>query len=169
MPRPNAAIMNTPFDAHGGPDGRVQSLLDFSVNSNPLGPPSALLEKLKQVDLSSYPDPTAHQAKEAAAQKHTRPRSEITLGNGAADLIHRLAACYLNAGSKVIIAAPTFGEYARASRLQGAEVVLVYPYKEGEPDPQPLLNAITKHRPTLVFVCHPNNPTGHAWAESQLS
>ena len=168
MPRPNAAIINTPFDAHGGPDGRVQRLLDFSVNSNPLGPPAGLLEQLSKVDLSSYPDPTAHQAKEAAAQKHARSRSEITLGNGAADLIHRLAACYLNAGSKVIIAAPTFGEYARASHLQEAKVVPIYPYREMEPNLEPVLSAIKDHRPTLVFVCHPNNPTGHAWTESQL-
>ena len=168
MPEPKAAILNTPFDAHGGPDGRAEPLFDFSVNSNPFGPPAPLLKHLTQTDIATYPDPTAHRAKQAAADKHGRSSAEITFGNGTAELIHRLAACYLRTDSKIVIAAPTFGEYLRAARLQGAEGVSVNSYEGLEPNPAPLITAIKQHRPTLVFVCHPNNPTGHAWTKAQL-
>ena len=168
MPKPKAAILNTPFDAHGGPDGRAKPLLDFSVNSNPFGPPASLLKHLAQTDIAIYPDPTASRAKQAAADKHGRSPAEITFGNGTAELIHRLAACYLTAGSTVVIAAPTFGEYLRAVRLQGAEGVSVKPYAGLEPNLAHLITAIKQRRPTLVFVCHPNNPTGHAWTAKQL-
>ena len=168
LPRPKAAILATPFDAHGGPDGNANALLDFSVNSNPFGPPEELVAALREADVSSYPDPTSSAAKRAAATMHDRPTAEITFGNGTADLIHRLAACYLDADTTVLIAAPTFGEYARAARLQGAEVVRVDAYLESHPDLNALTAAIQKYSPTLVFVCHPNNPTGHAWTEAQL-
>ena len=169
MPEPKAAILNTPFDAHGGPDGRAKPLLEFSVNSNPFGPPAPLLKHLVQTDIATYPDPTASRAKQAAADKHGRSPAEVTFGNGTAELIHRLAACYLTAGSSVVMAAPPFGEYLRAVRLQGAEGVRVNPYEGLEPNTAPLIAAIKQHRPTLVFVCHPNNPTGHAWTEAQLN
>ena len=168
MSRPKAALLSTPFDAHGGPDGRAHTLLDFSVNSNPFGPPEGLLEALRHADISTYPDPTSSEAKRAAAEKHSRPTSDTTFGNGTADLIHRLTSCYLERGRTALIAAPTFGEYARATSLQGARVVPIYPYQESEVRPEPLLAAIEKRRPTLVFICHPNNPTGHAWHEEHL-
>ena len=168
MPEPKAAILTTPFDAHGGPDGRAKTLLDFSVNSNPFGPPAGLIKHLAHTTIATYPDPTASRAKQAAADKHARSATEVTFGNGTAELIHRLAACYLTEGSTVVIAAPTFGEYLRAVRLQGAEGVSVHPYKGLEPDVNPLVTVIKQRRPTLVFVCHPNNPTGHAWREEQL-
>ena len=168
MPEPKAAILNTPFDVHGGPDGRAKTLLDFSVNSNPFGPPVGLLEQLTHTDITTYPDPTARRAKQAAAAKHARSPAQITFGNGTAELIHRLATCYLTPSSTVVIAAPTFGEYLRAVRLQGATGVSVNPYQGLEPNLEPLITAITQHRPTLVFVCHPNNPTGHAWSAKQL-
>ena len=166
LPEPKAAILNTPFDAHGGPDGRAGTLLDFSVNSNPFGPPEALCDALQEVDVSSYPDPTSDRAKHVAMTKHARDLSEITFGNGTADLIHRLAACYLSRGTTALVATPTFGEYARAARLQGAEVVEVEVF--GSWSDLVLTAAIENHRPTLVFVCHPNNPTGHAWTAPQL-
>ena len=90
------------------------------------------------------------------------------MGNGTAELIHRVAACYLEPGTRVIIASPTFGEYRRASALYGAEVAEVNCYWNEEPDVAPLIEAIRRLEPTLVWLCHPNNPTGHAWAKEAL-
>ncbi|MEX2551583.1 MAG: aminotransferase class I/II-fold pyridoxal phosphate-dependent enzyme, partial [Actinomycetota bacterium] len=78
-------------------------------------------------------------------------------------------ACYLTPGRRVLIAGPTFGEYARASALYGAEPIRLNAYENREiPDVAPLLDAIHNLKPTLVWLCHPNNPTGHAWTASQL-
>lgn len=170
MPDPRLSILRTPFDPHGGPDGSGQTLLDFSVNSNPFGPPAALLAELASVDVASYPDPTYQEARARAALYHHVAPACVTFGNGTAELIYRLAACYLQPGTKALVATPTFGEYARASRLNGASVVAVEVYTDWpSPDEAALIAAIARERPTLVWLCHPNNPSGHAWHPDQLA
>ena len=169
VPEPRAAVLNTPFDEHGGPDGRGQKLLDFSVNSNPFGPPAQLLLFLESSDLSRYPDPTACEARVALAQHHGVEPERVVMGNGTAELIHRVAACYLQSGKRVVIATPTFGEYRRASSLYGAEVANVDCYLDEQPDASALLDEIHSFKPALVWLCHPNNPTGHAWSPEQLA
>jgi len=166
---PEPVLTPLPYAPHGGPDGSAEKLLDFSVNSNPFGPPPELLACLRDLDLSSYPDPSYTEARTAAAAYH-----RVSLGNivpgGAAELIYRLAACYLKPGKTVLIATPTFGEYARAAQLYGAAVHRCHLYpKDAEPDAHALVQAVQETRPTLVWVCHPNNPSGHAWSPEALA
>ncbi|CAA9587657.1 MAG: L-threonine 3-O-phosphate decarboxylase [uncultured Truepera sp.] len=93
----------------------------------------------------------------------------IALG-GAAELIYRLSACYLEPGRSVLVASPSFGEYGRSARLRGARVRHCDVYAKGtEPTLKPFLRAVQKTRPTLVWLCHPNNPTGHAWTADALA
>lgn len=165
---PDPVISNIDFDAHGGPDGQTQAELDFSVNSNPFGPARGLLEQLHHTPIHTYPDPTCSSAKQLAAAHHGVDIKEVCFGAGAADLIDRLSRCYLDKTRSVLIAAPSFGEYARAAQLCGAEVHVCNPYKTAEPDVGLMLRAIHHYRPTLVWLCHPNNPTGHAWKVQDL-
>ena len=167
MPEP--VLKSLPYAPHGGPDGSATKLRDFSVNSNPFGPPPELLDYLSVVDVSSYPDPTYTEARTASASHHGVSPEQIVPG-GAAELIYRLCACYLKAGRTALVAAPTFGEYARAAQLYGAAVHICPVYSNGlEPDAQLLIQTVQKTRPTLVWVGHPNNPTGHAWSAEALA
>jgi histidinol-phosphate aminotransferase len=166
---PEPVLPRLPLAPHGGPDGSDERPLDFSINSNPFGPPPALLDYLRGVDISSYPDPTYAEARKAAATHHGVSPEHIVPG-GAAELIYRLCTCYLNAGRTALVAAPTFGEYGRAARLYGAAVQLCPVYsKEAEPDAHALVQAVREARPALVWVCHPNSPTGHAWSVEALA
>ena len=160
---PDPVIPLTDDDPHGGPDGRTQVAIDFSVNSNPFGPSPELLEHLRYAPIHSYPDPTYAREKRLAARHHQLEASRICFGNGAADLIHRLSRCYLNASRRALVAAPTFGEYARAARLCNATVRHCFPYRSATPDISAVVKAVQAHAPTLLWLCHPNNPTGHAW------
>lgn len=167
MPEP--VLSPPPYAAHGGPNGSAPPRFDFSVNSNPFGPPGELLERLQEVDLSHYPDPGYREARAAAAAHHGVPPERVVVG-GAADLSYRLSACYLKPGRGVLIAAPSFGEYARAARLHGASVHLCTVYAKGqEPDADALVRAVRDLHPTLVWVCQPNNPTGHLWSADALA
>jgi histidinol-phosphate aminotransferase len=169
VPHPKPWLLSTPLEPHGGPDGSAEGeLRDFSVNSNPFGPPPELLSHLRAVPLAAYPDPTYRRARAAVAAHHGELPERVVLGS-AAELIYRLAACYLRPGDAVLIATPTFGEYARASRLQGARVVTCPAYRRGAPpDAAALARALRDVRPALVWLCHPNNPTGHAWETGVL-
>ena len=167
MPEP--VLLLTADDPHGGPDGRTRVATDFSVNSNPFGPAPELLERLAHVLIHTYPDPTCTQEKRLAAAHHQADASHICFGSGSADLIHRLSRCYLNGSRSALVAAPTFGEYARAARLCGATVHHCTPYRGGVPDVAAVLEPLRRHAPTLVWLCQPNNPTGHAWRAEDLT
>ena len=168
MSNPAPVLATLPLAPHGGPDGAAPPTLDFSVNSNPFGPPPDLMARLRDVDLASYPDPTYREARAAAAAFHGVSADNIVLG-GAADIIYRLAACYLDGSRRVVIAAPTFGEYARASLLHRASVHYCPVYgKDRDPDTDAPLRAVRDSAPTLVWLCQPNNPTGHAWRSDAL-
>ncbi len=155
---------------HGGIDySELQALdlepaqvLDFSSNINPFGPPPAVLRALAALDPAPYPDRACLGLRSALAERHGCSPDSLLVGNGSAELIHLIARALLRPGDRTLVVDPTFGEYAHASRLAGATVVGVWANAgDGfEIDLTSLLDAIEQHRPRLVWLCAPNNPTG---------
>lgn len=127
---------------HGGFHDPGRRVLDFSVNTNPFGPPPAVLEAFQKADVTRYPDPDALALREAIATRH-RGRTDCVLpGNGSVEIIWLIACAYLEPGRTAMVAGPTFGEYAAAARAAGAGVTN------------------TLDGATVAFLCNPNNPTG---------
>ncbi|HEY8477075.1 MAG TPA: aminotransferase class I/II-fold pyridoxal phosphate-dependent enzyme, partial [Chloroflexota bacterium] len=156
--------------AHGGIDPaeierlglRPEDILDFSTNVNPLGPPPGLGEALLEVDPAAYPDRNALALRRALAERLAVTPDDLLVGNGSAEIIWLLALAALAPSDRVVIVGPTFGEYARAARLAGAEVV-EYQAREDDafvPDVAKVVDLVRVARPALLFVCNPNNPTG---------
>ncbi len=88
------------WQPHGGdlPGLRVQlglgctELVDFSINLNPLGAPSTVLDALikPECDWSVYPEPLGSGLREAAAGRHGVEPTAIIPGAGAAELLRVL-------------------------------------------------------------------------------
>src|SRR3712207_3679976 len=124
---------------HGGPDYaelatlgiRPENLLDFSVNSNPLGASPRAVRALELVDVARYPDTESIRLRAGLAAEHDVDPSHVLVGNGSVELIWLLAEAYLGPGDRALVVGPTFGEYAAASRRRGADVVEVVGH---EPD-----------------------------------
>ncbi len=169
-PLPRLAVRELLPDEHGGLDyARLQAegmtpdeVLDFSVNSNPFGPHPAVREALVGVDIARYPDPEAGRLRERLATLHGLPPARVLVTNGTAQAIWLVALAYLDPGDTVLIVGPTFGEYRVASALMGATAhVLSAPEERGfYPDPAEIADRVDAHRPRLVWLCNPNNPTG---------
>ncbi|MBW0435320.1 cobyric acid synthase [Leptospira yasudae] len=139
-------------------------ILDFSANINPLGFPEWLRPFLnsKISDLASYPDPDYASLKEKLYAKYGIFPEEIVLGNGAAELIHRIPSA-VNADYAILIE-PCYGGYRESIQLANlpfTELLLL------EEDSFRLrVDAIEQvlrsnpDRRALIFLGHPNNPTG---------
>ena len=89
--------MNSAYE-HGGacfPQGGVQAagITDFSVNINPRGMPPAVEEALHRAVAACihYPDPFASGLRAALAKRYVVGETQVFCGNGAADVIERLA------------------------------------------------------------------------------
>ncbi len=121
--------------------------VDFSVNTNPLGPTPSVLQAVRETDWSRYPGDDEEPLRGCLAQRADVSPNLVVLGNGSAELMWLIAIAALRAGDRVGIVGPTFGEYARAVRVVGATPIEVS-------DPRDAISV------RALFVCNPNNPSG---------
>ncbi|MEA3349849.1 MAG: histidinol-phosphate transaminase [Chloroflexota bacterium] len=164
---------------HGAPDfAELENLnlmpgqvIDFSVNSNPYGPAPVVRQSLKSVPLDRYPDREALNLRRALSRHHNVSLESILVTNGTAELIWLIALTYLQPGDPVLILGPTFGEYAHAAALMGAEIHTwaAQPEKFFTFQPDQIEQQFKQTNFRLVFVCNPNNPTGQVLPSHRLN
>ena len=134
--------------------------LDFSANVSPLGLPAgvaaAITNALPTAD--RYPDPLCRELRAALAGAEGVPADWILCGNGAADLIFRLALAVRP--RRALLPAPTFAEYEAALQTVGCAVQRVFLREENTfAVTEEFIDAVTPET-DIVFLCQPNNPTG---------
>jgi histidinol-phosphate aminotransferase len=61
-------------------------VVDFSVNSHPLGPSRRALDAMAAVDVARYPDDGATDLRRALGKQYGVPVERLLIGNGSADL-----------------------------------------------------------------------------------
>lgn len=139
-----------PRAIHGGPQSADETILDFSVNANPLGPNPELVRVWREADVSRYPDPSYHRARKALAAFHGCVPEGVVPGVGASELLHRIVRAFVSPGDLVISLGAPFGEFARAVALQGARLEIAARDFSAAPASA-----------RLVYLSNPHNPTGH--------
>ncbi|GAB7387049.1 pyridoxal phosphate-dependent class II aminotransferase [Bacillaceae bacterium] len=145
-----------------------ESLLDFSANINPLGPPQGVLERLREAwsALTDYPDPAHRVFRRGLAEKLGVAPEAIVVGNGAAECM-ALAILAL-APKRVGLVYPCFSEYGELARRFGASVNGIFGREERDfkPERSALYRLFAEN--DLVFLGHPNNPTGITYDRDEL-
>ncbi|MGB8371767.1 MAG: histidinol-phosphate transaminase [Halobacteriota archaeon] len=147
----------------------MSNVLDFSASLNPYLHPrtkSAVKEALKGA--YHYPDHTYRRFREAVGEYLAVPSDGIVPGNGSVELIRFCAWALLQKGDKVLVPAPTFGEYELACRLSGAEPLIVPAWDE-QAFKRDLFGALDEEDVRMVFLCNPNNPTGKVLARKTVT
>lgn len=116
-----------------------------------------------EAGLNRYPEPHPHALMDRLADHYGVPHGWLLAGRGGDELIDLLIRCYCRAGSDaVLITPPTFGMYAVAARVQGANVInLPLQAEAGFQVDFAALRAAVTPAVKLVFLCSPNNPTGN--------
>ena len=147
----------------------VSGVLDYSANFNPYVYPGikAAIEQASNA-LYQYPDHAYKRFREAVSKYLGVSPSAIVPGNGSVELIRLCAWALLKRGDKVVIPAPTFCEYELASRLSGAEPLIVPAWDE-RTFKRDVLSCVASEDVRLVFLCNPNNPTGMGLARDTIS
>jgi histidinol-phosphate aminotransferase len=145
--------------------GRVVKL---ASNEGPFGPFPAALEALARSapELNRYPDGGAYTLRAALAERHGVRFEEIAIGAGADGLVDALSQAVLEPGDGVVVGWPSFPSYAIYATKLGADVRRI-PLREHRYDLEAMLAAIDAGT-KLVYVCHPNNPTGTMNTRAEL-
>ena len=135
-------------------------VIKLASNEGPFGPFPAAQEAIARAtaELNRYPDGGVYRLHAALAERHGVATGEISVGAGADGCIDMLSQAILDPGDEIVCGWPSFPSYVIYARKQGAEAKLV-PLVDYRYDLDALLDAVTP-RTKLVYICHPNNPTG---------
>jgi histidinol-phosphate aminotransferase len=146
----------------------LERVVKLASNEGPFGPFPEAIQALAEAapGLNRYPDGGAYRLRTALAERHDVRFEEIAVGAGADGVVDCLAQISLHPGDEIVCGWPSFPSYVISARKLGAVPKLV-PLREGHYDLDGLLDAITK-RTKLVYICHPNNPTGTMNTRAEL-
>jgi histidinol-phosphate aminotransferase len=146
----------------------LERVVKLASNEGPLGPFPQALEAMERVagELNRYPDGGAYRLRSALAERHGVRFEEIAVGSGADALIDGISQAVLDPGDEIVCGWPSFPSYVIYGLKLGAEPVRI-PLHEHRYDLEALLAAVTP-RTKLVYVCHPNNPTGTINTRAEL-
>jgi histidinol-phosphate aminotransferase len=143
-------------------------LVKLDTMENPFRLPEplqrALGERLGAVALNRYPAERGDVLRAAlAAHAHIPPGCDIMLGNGSDELITMLTLACDVPGATVLAPLPGFVMYELSAKLQGLKFVGVPTTADFELDLPAMLAAVREHRPALIYLAYPNNPTANLW------
>jgi histidinol-phosphate aminotransferase len=147
----------------------LDRVVKLASNEGPFGPFPAALEALEaqRHELNRYPDGGAYALRAALAARHGVAFEDVALGSGADGVIDCLSQAVLEEGDEIVCGWPSFPSYVLDAIKLGARPVRV-PLRDHCYDLEALLDAVTT-RTKLVYVCHPNNPTGTMNGREELT
>jgi len=148
-------------------EGRAGKLrLDFNENTIGCSPVvRRALARMTRESLAMYPEYEAT-TRRLARFFRVRP-AELVLANGADDALRLIADTYVEKGSAVLLAEPTFTMYRFYAELAGARVVALR-YDDSMRFPLDQALQALRRRPRVLFLANPNNPTGTLLAQESL-
>lgn len=126
-----------------------------------------LFDACRSVDVRAYPPPRGCMAVKAVSSFLGFSESELSVANGADEIMDLLMKVFVRRGSKVMVVEPTFPMYTFFSQLYGGITVT----SNLETDFRLNVDAILKkvdRETSLLFVCSPNNPTGNQFQEGDI-
>jgi len=146
----------------------LQRVVKLASNEGPFGPVPAALEAIARCapELNRYPDGGAYRLRAALADLHGVRFEEVAVGAGSDGLVDGLSQAALDPGDEIVCGWPSFPSYVITARKVGATATTV-PLREHRYDLEAMLDAITP-RTKLVYICHPNNPTGTMNTRAEL-
>ncbi|HEX2824934.1 MAG TPA: histidinol-phosphate transaminase [Burkholderiales bacterium] len=151
----------------------ASGMVKLDAMENPYRLPEDVRRRLGELvanaEINRYPDASAAGLKKALRAALGVPADqEIILGNGSDEIIQMLVMATAKPGATVMSVAPTFVMFrliAEYCRVGYASVPLNPDFSL---DVERTLIALEEHKPALVFLAYPNNPTGNLFDDAAI-
>jgi histidinol-phosphate aminotransferase len=146
----------------------LERVVKLASNEGPYGPFPEALEALARVaqELNRYPDGGSYRLRAALAERHGVRFEEVTPGAGSDGVVDYLSQLALDPGDEIVCGWPSFPSYVIDAVKLGA-VARQIPLRNHRYDLDTMLDAVGP-KTKLVYVCHPNNPTGTMNTRAEL-
>src|SRR5436309_7511872 len=146
----------------------LERVVKLASNEGPFGLFPAALEAIEREarGLNRYPDGGAWRLRTALAELHDVRFEEIAPGAGSDGVVDYLSQLALDPGDEIVCGWPSFPSYVIDALKLGA-VPRKVPLRGHRYDLEAMLDAVGP-RTKIVYVCHPNNPTGTMNTRAEL-
>lgn len=159
------------LQAYAVQDSRGMVKLDAMENPYTLDPDlqASLGRRLGALALNRYPAGNVVALRDALRRyAHVPAGYSIVLGNGSDELISMLATAVAQKGACILAPVPGFVMYEFSAKLQNVGFVGVDLTPDFALDVPAMLAAVSLHKPALVYLAYPNNPTANSWISPDL-
>lgn len=154
----------------------ASGLIKLDAMENPYqlsaGLKAQLQARLSEADLNRYPDPSASSLREKLKQVMQVPEDKaIVLGNGSDELIQMLAMAVANGDDENVCLMsfdPGFVMYKIIADFVGIKYVGVPLTENFLLDMDATRQSIKQHRPAVIFIAYPNNPSANCYDEKEI-
>jgi len=154
------------------------SLIYLDRNENNYGPAPACFEAINKIDFKLLSWYTRAHEKSTKGELYSRLANDyglsedrVVLGYGGEDLLKQVIHCYLGKNETLFV--PQFSWWYYKSIADEVEGITVeFPLYPGEDtyyyDVDGLLEMYDEHKPRILFISSPNNPTGNTLSPDEL-
>jgi histidinol-phosphate aminotransferase len=151
---------------YGAPQLEVPVSLNVNENTHrvPLEVAEDIIQRLAKslMTINRYPDREFMQLREALASylgADLKPEN-IWAANGSNEVLQHIFQAFGGPGRKFLSFTPTYSMYPIIASGTQTEYVAVERADRFELTPEYIREAILQHKPNIVILCAPNNPTG---------
>ena len=143
---------------------QVDVAVRLNTNESPFEPPPAFVarytEELRQVDWRRYPDRGAQGLRGALGAFLGQPADRLLCANGSNEVLQTLLLTYGGTGRRAVVFEPTYALHSQIARTTATEVVAGERGPDYAIDVDAAAALVRAARPSVLFACSPNNPTG---------
>jgi histidinol-phosphate aminotransferase len=144
-----------------------KDIVKLASNENPYGCSLKVQDGVKDIvaNMALYPDDSMFKLKASLAERFEVEDENIIIGSGSDQVIEFVMHAKANKHSKILTNSVTFAMYDIYAKHIGAEVVKT---ASREHDLEEFYTLYKEHKPAIIFLCTPNNPTGDAIDAEEL-
>ncbi|MFM1951193.1 MAG: hypothetical protein RL418_880, partial [Actinomycetota bacterium] len=151
---------------YGAPQLNVP--VQLNVNENTFGiPEEVALEIIEEIaaeviSLNRYPDREFMELRGQFAEYlgFNLKAEQIWAANGSNEILTQIFQAFGGPGASALSFGPTYSMYPNIARITLTEYQELPRLEDFELTAEYVANQISKHAPSIVLLCNPNNPTG---------
>jgi len=144
-----------------------EDVVKLASNENPIGTSPAVAKAIAANAHKAhlYPDDSMFELKEALASKYDVVEENIIIGAGSDQVLEFISRAVLDENASVLMSAVTFAMYEIYAKQMGATIYRTASYEHNYDE---FIEAYRMHKPKIIYLCTPNNPTGDATSKEDV-
>ncbi len=136
-------------------------IVKLASNENPYGVSPKVQEAVRKIvaNMYMYPDDSMFELKDALAAHFDVENQNIIIGSGSDQVIEFAVHAKANENNAILINSVTFAMYEIYAKQVGTKIIRT---SSRVHDLNEFYTLYKEHKPAMIFLCTPNNPTGDA-------